>query len=182
MYEHVFTVITTVIIYSVMNRKALTLSRCSSISIDLASNYRLDDWTFAGTNPSQSFRLFPASVVSLAFRVQATVFRTAPPSLYTHRSGGFYYHVTTFLLFCLHLCPFPQQKKLVLTFHTSTPAACKHLWKCGVENQAFYKYVCKKHKCAHAPTCTAYGQFTQSSVYLIRIMSQGCGLLFSYSD
>nr|XP_040051478.1 FERM domain-containing protein 3 isoform X3 [Gasterosteus aculeatus aculeatus] len=30
-------------------------------------------------------------------------------------------------------------KKLVLTFHTSTPAACKHLWKCGVENQAFYK-------------------------------------------
>uniref|UniRef100_A0AAX7T2Y4 FERM domain-containing protein 3 n=1 Tax=Astatotilapia calliptera TaxID=8154 RepID=A0AAX7T2Y4_ASTCA len=30
-------------------------------------------------------------------------------------------------------------EKLVLTFHTSTPAACKHLWKCGVENQAFYK-------------------------------------------
>uniref|UniRef100_A0A8C4RGU6 FERM domain-containing protein 3 n=1 Tax=Erpetoichthys calabaricus TaxID=27687 RepID=A0A8C4RGU6_ERPCA len=32
-----------------------------------------------------------------------------------------------------------KEKKLVLTFHTSTPAACKHLWKCGVENQAFYK-------------------------------------------
>ncbi|XP_077600798.1 FERM domain-containing protein 3-like isoform X1 [Stigmatopora nigra] len=32
-----------------------------------------------------------------------------------------------------------KMKKLVLTFHTSTPAACKHLWKCGVENQAFYK-------------------------------------------
>uniref|UniRef100_A0A3B4VJU0 FERM domain containing 3 n=1 Tax=Seriola dumerili TaxID=41447 RepID=A0A3B4VJU0_SERDU len=31
-----------------------------------------------------------------------------------------------------------KEKKLVLTFHTSTPAACKHLWKCGVENQAFY--------------------------------------------
>uniref|UniRef100_A0A8C1ELZ4 FERM domain containing 3 n=1 Tax=Cyprinus carpio carpio TaxID=630221 RepID=A0A8C1ELZ4_CYPCA len=31
------------------------------------------------------------------------------------------------------------QKKLVLTFHTSTPASCKHLWKCAVENQAFYK-------------------------------------------
>uniref|UniRef100_A0A4W5QF91 FERM domain containing 3 n=1 Tax=Hucho hucho TaxID=62062 RepID=A0A4W5QF91_9TELE len=29
----------------------------------------------------------------------------------------------------------PSSKKLVLTFHTSTPAACKHLWKCGVENQ-----------------------------------------------
>nr|XP_047936477.1 FERM domain-containing protein 3 isoform X2 [Anser cygnoides] len=33
-----------------------------------------------------------------------------------------------------------KEKKAVLTFHTSTPAACKHLWKCGVENQAFYKY------------------------------------------
>uniref|UniRef100_A0A3B3W1D9 FERM domain containing 3 n=1 Tax=Poecilia latipinna TaxID=48699 RepID=A0A3B3W1D9_9TELE len=32
-----------------------------------------------------------------------------------------------------------KEKKLVLTFHTTTPAACKHLWKCGVENQAFYK-------------------------------------------
>ncbi|XP_016310573.1 FERM domain-containing protein 3 [Sinocyclocheilus anshuiensis] len=32
-----------------------------------------------------------------------------------------------------------REKKLVLTFHTSTPAACKHLWKCAVENQAFYK-------------------------------------------
>ncbi|XP_035494986.1 FERM domain-containing protein 3 isoform X1 [Scophthalmus maximus] len=32
-----------------------------------------------------------------------------------------------------------KEKKLVLTFHTSTPAACKHLWKCGVEHQAFYK-------------------------------------------
>uniref|UniRef100_A0A8C9WNN7 FERM domain containing 3 n=1 Tax=Scleropages formosus TaxID=113540 RepID=A0A8C9WNN7_SCLFO len=42
--------------------------------------------------------------------------------------------LTTTLPLCL--CP---QKKLVLTFHTSTPAACKHLWKCGVENQAFYK-------------------------------------------
>ncbi|XP_048383420.2 FERM domain-containing protein 3 isoform X2 [Stegostoma tigrinum] len=33
-----------------------------------------------------------------------------------------------------------KEKKTVLTYHTSTPAACKHLWKCGVENQAFYKY------------------------------------------
>ncbi|OWK07411.1 FRMD3, partial [Cervus elaphus hippelaphus] len=31
-----------------------------------------------------------------------------------------------------------KEKKAVLAFHTSTPAACKHLWKCGVENQAFY--------------------------------------------
>uniref|UniRef100_A0A8C5KZU2 FERM domain containing 3 n=1 Tax=Jaculus jaculus TaxID=51337 RepID=A0A8C5KZU2_JACJA len=34
----------------------------------------------------------------------------------------------------------PKEKKAMLVFHTSTPAACKHLWKCGVENQAFYKY------------------------------------------
>ncbi|XP_059825068.1 FERM domain-containing protein 3 [Hypanus sabinus] len=33
-----------------------------------------------------------------------------------------------------------KEKKIVLTYHTSTPDACKHLWKCGVENQAFYKY------------------------------------------
>nr|XP_038965423.1 FERM domain-containing protein 3 isoform X4 [Rattus norvegicus] len=33
-----------------------------------------------------------------------------------------------------------KEKNAVLAFHTSTPAACKHLWKCGVENQAFYKY------------------------------------------
>ncbi|XP_060157051.1 FERM domain-containing protein 3 isoform X2 [Globicephala melas] len=33
-----------------------------------------------------------------------------------------------------------KEKKAMLGFHTSTPAACKHLWKCGVENQAFYKY------------------------------------------
>nr|XP_033783344.1 FERM domain-containing protein 3 [Geotrypetes seraphini] len=33
-----------------------------------------------------------------------------------------------------------KERKVVLVYHTSTPAACKHLWKCGVENQAFYKY------------------------------------------
>uniref|UniRef100_A0A8D0KLJ4 FERM domain-containing protein 3 n=1 Tax=Salvator merianae TaxID=96440 RepID=A0A8D0KLJ4_SALMN len=33
-----------------------------------------------------------------------------------------------------------KEKKAMLSFHTSTPAACKHLWKCAVENQAFYKY------------------------------------------
>uniref|UniRef100_A0A8D2JGE1 FERM domain-containing protein 3 n=1 Tax=Varanus komodoensis TaxID=61221 RepID=A0A8D2JGE1_VARKO len=33
-----------------------------------------------------------------------------------------------------------KERKAMLSFHTSTPAACKHLWKCGVENQAFYKY------------------------------------------
>lgn len=32
-----------------------------------------------------------------------------------------------------------QEKKIVLTYFAPTPEACKHLWKCGIENQAFYK-------------------------------------------
>ncbi|XP_061898530.1 FERM domain-containing protein 5 isoform X2 [Entelurus aequoreus] len=32
-----------------------------------------------------------------------------------------------------------NQKEMVLTYFAPTPEACKHLWKCGVENQAFYK-------------------------------------------
>uniref|UniRef100_A0A673GJ29 FERM domain containing 5 n=1 Tax=Sinocyclocheilus rhinocerous TaxID=307959 RepID=A0A673GJ29_9TELE len=32
-----------------------------------------------------------------------------------------------------------EDKKIILTFFAPTPDACKHLWKCGVENQAFYK-------------------------------------------
>ncbi|XP_057354538.1 FERM domain-containing protein 3 isoform X4 [Manis pentadactyla] len=39
-----------------------------------------------------------------------------------------------------HVIGTQKEKKAMLAFHTSTPAACKHLWKCGVENQAFYKY------------------------------------------
>ncbi|XP_062924870.1 FERM domain-containing protein 3 isoform X4 [Mobula hypostoma] len=39
-----------------------------------------------------------------------------------------------------HVHGLQKEKKIVLTYHTSTPDACKHLWKCGVENQAFYKY------------------------------------------
>ncbi|NWT76141.1 FRMD5 protein, partial [Prunella himalayana] len=31
-----------------------------------------------------------------------------------------------------------EEKKIVLTYFAPTPEACKHLWKCGIENQAFY--------------------------------------------
>ncbi|XP_051915955.1 FERM domain-containing protein 5 isoform X4 [Hippocampus zosterae] len=32
-----------------------------------------------------------------------------------------------------------EETKITLTYFAPTPEACKHLWKCGVENQAFYK-------------------------------------------
>uniref|UniRef100_H3AFL8 FERM domain-containing protein 5 n=1 Tax=Latimeria chalumnae TaxID=7897 RepID=H3AFL8_LATCH len=32
-----------------------------------------------------------------------------------------------------------EEKKIILTYFAPTLEACKHLWKCGVENQAFYK-------------------------------------------
>ncbi|OCT86713.1 hypothetical protein XELAEV_18020402mg [Xenopus laevis] len=32
-----------------------------------------------------------------------------------------------------------EEKRLLLTYVAPNPEACKHLWKCGVENQSFYK-------------------------------------------
>ncbi|XP_074925866.1 FERM domain-containing protein 5 isoform X3 [Chelonoidis abingdonii] len=40
--------------------------------------------------------------------------------------------------FCLYVSQ-KEEKKIGLTYFAPTPEACKHLWKCGIENQAFYK-------------------------------------------
>ncbi|XP_032906355.1 FERM domain-containing protein 5 isoform X2 [Amblyraja radiata] len=42
----------------------------------------------------------------------------------------------TFNLYAIH----KEESKIILTYFAPTPEACKHLWKCGVENQAFYKF------------------------------------------
>ncbi|CAI9602444.1 unnamed protein product, partial [Staurois parvus] len=54
-----------------------------------------------------------------------------------------------------------KEEETVLTYHTSTPAACKHLWKCGVENQAFYKYA----KSSQVKTMTSSNIFFKGSRY-----------------
>lgn len=58
---------------------------------------------------------------------------------------------------CLGVLYFParslifhvQDEKIILTYFAPTPEACKHLWKCGVENQAFYKWVFPWLQCFH---------------------------------
>nr|XP_020668485.1 FERM domain-containing protein 3 isoform X2 [Pogona vitticeps] len=57
-----------------------------------------------------------------------------------------------------------KEKKAMLSFHTSTPAACKHLWKCGVENQAFYKYA----KSSQIKTMSSSKIFFKGSRYRYR--------------
>ncbi|CAH2294221.1 FERM domain-containing 3 [Pelobates cultripes] len=58
-----------------------------------------------------------------------------------------------------HVVTLQKEKKNILTYHTSTPAACKHLWKCGVENQAFYKYA----KSSQVKTMTSSNIFFKGS-------------------
>ncbi|TRY66339.1 hypothetical protein DNTS_024330 [Danionella cerebrum] len=42
----------------------------------------------------------------------------------------------TFHIYATH----QEDQRIILTYFTPTPEACKHLWKCGVENQAFYQF------------------------------------------
>uniref|UniRef100_A0A8C1GE73 FERM domain-containing protein 5 n=1 Tax=Cyprinus carpio TaxID=7962 RepID=A0A8C1GE73_CYPCA len=42
----------------------------------------------------------------------------------------------TFHIYATH----QEDQKIILTYFATTPEACKHLWKCGVENQAFYQF------------------------------------------
>ncbi|XP_051983449.1 FERM domain-containing protein 5-like [Xyrauchen texanus] len=42
----------------------------------------------------------------------------------------------TFHIYATH----QEDQKIILTYFAPTPEACKHLWKCGVENQAFYQF------------------------------------------
>ncbi|XP_069618876.1 FERM domain-containing protein 3 isoform X1 [Ranitomeya imitator] len=60
-----------------------------------------------------------------------------------------------------HVVVMQKEKKTDLTYHTSTPAACKHLWKCGVENQAFYRYA----KSSQVKTVTSSNIFFKGSRY-----------------
>ncbi|XP_055058627.1 FERM domain-containing protein 5 isoform X1 [Misgurnus anguillicaudatus] len=42
----------------------------------------------------------------------------------------------TFHIYATH----QEDQKIILTYFAPTHEACKHLWKCGVENQAFYQF------------------------------------------
>lgn len=46
------------------------------------------------------------------------------------------FEAKTFHIYATH----QEDQKIILTYFAPTPEACKHLWKCGVENQAFYQF------------------------------------------
>lgn len=92
-------------------------------------------------------------VLSLQLLACGSAFCAAPSHYVQHFCWFTHPLVIIPCRFFLCLC-FSVQKKLVLTFHTSTPAACKHLWKCGVENQAFYKCVWHRNTFLYWPSFT----------------------------
>nr|XP_032809350.1 FERM domain-containing protein 5-like isoform X2 [Petromyzon marinus] len=61
-----------------------------------------------------------------------------------------------------------NRKKTVLTYHAPTPSACKHLWKCGVENQAFYKF----EKSCEIKTVLSSNLFFRGSRFRYRVAKE----------
>ncbi|KAM8892652.1 FERM domain-containing protein 5 isoform 3-T3 [Spinachia spinachia] len=66
-----------------------------------------------------------------------------------------------------------EDKKIILTYFAPTPEACKHLWKCGVENQAFYKL----EKSSQVRTVSSSNLFFKGSRFRFRaglVPSRSC--------
>uniref|UniRef100_A0A8C2XAK7 FERM domain containing 5 n=1 Tax=Cyclopterus lumpus TaxID=8103 RepID=A0A8C2XAK7_CYCLU len=68
-------------------------------------------------------------------------------------------------------------KKIILTYFAPTPEACKHLWKCGVENQAFYKL----EKSSQVRTVSSSNLFFKGSRFRFREGRTLAGLVPSRS-
>ncbi|MEE6459506.1 hypothetical protein FKM82_000646 [Ascaphus truei] len=95
------------------------------------------------------FKIFPKQSQKLERKIAEIHNSELRPDIYKLKFDG-----KTFYIIGIQ-----KEKKNVLAFHTSTPAACKHLWKCGVENQAFYKYA----KSSQVKTMTSSNIFFKGS-------------------
>uniref|UniRef100_A0A8C8LWZ9 FERM domain-containing protein 5 n=1 Tax=Oncorhynchus tshawytscha TaxID=74940 RepID=A0A8C8LWZ9_ONCTS len=77
-----------------------------------------------------------------------------------------------------------EDKKIILTYFAPTPEACKHLWKCGVENQAFYKL----EKSSQVRTVSSSNLFFKGSRFRYsgrvakEVMEQSCCVLETPSE
>ncbi|KAJ0002048.1 hypothetical protein NQD34_001844 [Periophthalmus magnuspinnatus] len=65
-----------------------------------------------------------------------------------------------------------EDRKIILTYFAPTPEACKHLWKCGVENQAFYKL----EKSSQVRTVSSSNVFFKGSRFRYRYSLQSVEL------